>query len=1160
MNSLSHPTLLYHCEATQPLPRETSRLLRNIAFAVSLVLVILCSVSLSAYVSEVPGLDVSHHQNDAISGGIINWTSVYGAGYRFVFVKASEGDDIPPLRIDPYFETNMIGARNAGLLAGAYHFAYPDLKEADAEARHFLNVAGDYITEGYLRPALDVERGGGRTEQEKEELSNWIETWMTTVEAATGVKPLLYVTSNYANNCLKSWVNKYDVWIAQWRLSTGCTTAIPPDTGIWNGEWAFWQYWAPTQPGINGCGHNYVPGVGNDVDLDVFNGNISDLDAFVISAAPLYAGKGLDVVLDIDRSGSMRDQKIIDAKDAAKMFVSLLENRDQVGLVSFSDDARLDLHLTSDFDGARHIIGGYVAGGYTNMRDALRKSIDELKANARTDTIHSIILFTDGVPEPDTDEQQREILENLVPEAVEAGISIYTCGYGTGWLDEPFLEQVAREGNGKYYYAPSAWTLIKIYVELSQGIRGIKKVEEFVDSVTQGGTRRHTFLVETAIRFLRLFLLWPGSDLDLRVLDPSGNLVAPGPKVIYSGNAAFPEYYEIHDPLPGNWTIEVYGKDVTDTTEEYSVMVFQPAALMQVRPTSCQINYPTSKTTTFTVSEVAGMVDLKNVVVTASELTAIQTTSTTTEVIVQSDLREREELQPVSSQAQSIPMSSFSFTPNNFTLPAGGSQDITATLSIPAGTPLGDYSGTINVNSSDGTAQISVMVTVTAEPSQPEGAFVTDKDAVTIPEGGTATLGVKLSAQPLSTTRARISWISGDSSITVKGNANLTFDRTNWNTYQYVSLAAARDADSDNGTAVIRIHRIAGDPIPYKDITAIEQDQPGNCATFSAGWNLMSIPVEPDDPSPEAVFDEVSPLHLYTYNGTDYDSFKSSRLTTVKALNGYWLLLDRTTRVCVDGTVLTGNQSLQLGKAGWQMIGVPYPVTWGSPGPPPPPPDTAALDFPTSFSPMVQTPSGSITVTKGTQTTTLAAAVTAGWIYDTIWEYNTTSGKYTSATLSGGKTLNPWTGYWVLTYEDHLLLNFSQTGGSPGLPPPPPAEMPAGLRVPASPPPPPALPGTFSVEDGLEFTNIPNPITDVHTTTFMVKGPMAALVEAIKVQIFDLSGRLVYEEEMAGTSIDWHTDNDYGELLANGVYLYRMYALIDGEWIESKTRKLAILR
>ena len=54
--------------------------------------------------------------------------------------------------------------------------------------------------------------------------------------------------------------------------------------------------------------------------------------------------------------------------------------------------------------------------------------------------------------------------------------------------------------------------------------------------------------------------------------------------------------------------------------------------------------------------------------------------------------------------------------------------------------------------------------------------------------------------------------------------------------------------------------------------------------------------------------------------------------------------------------------------------------------------------------------------------------------------------------------------------------------------------------------------------------------------------------------------RLVYERQEPGKSFDWHTDNDYGEILANGVYLYKLYALVEGKWVVSDVRKLAILR
>ena len=95
----------------------------------------------------------------------------------------------------------------------------------------------------------------------------------------------------------------------------------------------------------------------------------------------------------------------------------------------------------------------------------------------------------------------------------------------------------------------------------------------------------------------------------------------------------------------------------------------------------------------------------------------------------------------------------------------------------------------------------------------------------------------------------------------------------------------------------------------------------------------------------------------------------------------------------------------------------------------------------------------------------------------------------------------------------------------------------------------------------LAFGNYPNPVKDVHTTHFTIMGAMAAFVDAIKVDIYDLSGQKVYSSgEITGTSVDWHTDNDYGEYLANGVYLYKMYAKVQGQWVVSTVKTIAILR
>ncbi|MEM4531104.1 MAG: DUF11 domain-containing protein, partial [Thermofilaceae archaeon] len=94
----------------------------------------------------------------------------------------------------------------------------------------------------------------------------------------------------------------------------------------------------------------------------------------------------------------------------------------------------------------------------------------------------------------------------------------------------------------------------------------------------------------------------------------------------------------------------------------------------------------------------------------------------------------------------------------------------------------------------------------------------------------------------------------------------------------------------------------------------------------------------------------------------------------------------------------------------------------------------------------------------------------------------------------------------------------------------------------------------------LTVVNIPNPVTDVHTTTFKVLGPMAEQVERMRVRVFDLSGRLVWEGETVGNALDWHTTDFLGRYLANGIYLYQVQVYIAGIWVNTPIQKLAIYR
>ena len=98
---------------------------------------------------------------------------------------------------------------------------------------------------------------------------------------------------------------------------------------------------------------------------------------------------------------------------------------------------------------------------------------------------------------------------------------------------------------------------------------------------------------------------------------------------------------------------------------------------------------------------------------------------------------------------------------------------------------------------------------------------LSDTDAVSVPEDSIATFQVKLLVEPASDVIVTVARVDGDSDISVTSGSSLTFTPSNWNTYQTVTLSAARDADTTNGTATIRC---SASGLADKDVTATEQD------------------------------------------------------------------------------------------------------------------------------------------------------------------------------------------------------------------------------------------------------------------------------------------------------------------------------------------------
>jgi hypothetical protein len=93
---------------------------------------------------------------------------------------------------------------------------------------------------------------------------------------------------------------------------------------------------------------------------------------------------------------------------------------------------------------------------------------------------------------------------------------------------------------------------------------------------------------------------------------------------------------------------------------------------------------------------------------------------------------------------------------------------------------------------------------------------------------------------------------------------------------------------------------------------------------------------------------------------------------------------------------------------------------------------------------------------------------------------------------------------------------------------------------------------------GLQVRAIEARTLDTHSVRFVVEGQGVTGMEA---QVFDLSGRLIFNQDMTGTTLTFRGLGADGRPLANGVYLYTVSVRgSDGSVVRNEVRKLVLLR
>ncbi|MEM6994907.1 MAG: VWA domain-containing protein [Myxococcota bacterium] len=170
--------------------------------------------------------------------------------------------------------------------------------------------------------------------------------------------------------------------------------------------------------------------------------------------------------LAIDTSGSMRGEKIIHARDAARRLIEELEDGDIVSLVTFSGQAHLLRSPTVIDDHRRrdllNLVEELTAEGGTAMHDGLKVAEGQLWQTPDTHLVRRMVVISDG--KATVGVTARHTLGNVAEVGLQKSIQVTALGVGVDY-DELTLNELAVRSSGRLYHVEESSELPAIVEE-----------------------------------------------------------------------------------------------------------------------------------------------------------------------------------------------------------------------------------------------------------------------------------------------------------------------------------------------------------------------------------------------------------------------------------------------------------------------------------------------------------------------------------------------------------------------------------------------------------------------------------------------------------------------------------------------------------------------
>jgi Mg-chelatase subunit ChlD len=262
----------------------------------------------------------------------------------------------------------------------------------------------------------------------------------------------------------------------------------------------------------------------------------------------------LRIALVLDSSGSMHENDPNDLrKRAAELLIDRAPDDTRFTIVRFDHRFSVMANGETDRDRLRQAIGAVGADGGTLICQAVSGTLDAL-AGAGCGP-KAIVLLTDG--------KSQDICD--AADFAKHGVPIFTVGLSDE-ANGAMLQAIAAATGGSYVHARTASDVQGVFDVIASQATGQASVADFTGTAKPGMTADFHFILDATIRALSVLLTWPGSDLDLVLISPSGNRLAA--KAV-GRTAGTYELLRVDRPAPGTWTAVVKSIDVAPSGEPF---------------------------------------------------------------------------------------------------------------------------------------------------------------------------------------------------------------------------------------------------------------------------------------------------------------------------------------------------------------------------------------------------------------------------------------------------------------------------------------------------------------------------------------------------------------------------------------------------------------